>query len=68
MNEDRIIDIETRLAFQDGSLQELNQALCRQQQRIEQLEETCRLLLGRMRELSDSLTEGGATDERPPHY
>jgi len=68
MNEERVIDIETRLAFQDGSLQELNQALCRQQQRIEQLEETCRVLLGRMQDLSDSLGKEGATDERPPHY
>ena len=68
MNEEQIIDIETKLAFQDGSLQELNQVVCQQQQRIEQLEETCRFLLGRLRELTDSLTEVGATDERPPHY
>ncbi len=67
MNEDRIIDIETRLTFQDGVLQELNQVVCQQQRRIEGLEETCRMLLLRLRELSQDPATG-PTDERPPHY
>ncbi len=68
MGEDRIIDIETRLAFQDDSLQQLNQAVCRQQQRIEQLESICRVLLERLDEVSDSLAGDKPVDERPPHY
>jgi len=68
MNEERIIEIETKLAFQDGSVQELNEVLCQQQQRIEKLEATCALLLEHLRELSDSAGPVSAGDERPPHY
>lgn len=65
--DEKIIDIETRMAFQDDSIQELSDVLYRQQQRIDQLEKTVLLLLNK---IEDLMQEGGGkiVDEKPPHY
>ena len=68
MNEDRIIELEIKTAYQEDLLQELNKIVSRQQQQIERLEATCRLLDERIKSLS---IEGGSDeniDEVPPHY
>ena len=68
MNEDRIIELEIKTAYQEDLLQELNKIVSRQQQQIERLEATCRLLNERINSLS--IEGGGAesVDEVPPHY
>ena len=68
MTEERFIDLETRLAHQDHLINELNDVVTRQQQKIMQLDELCRSLLARVRSLGEALPEGGPGDERPPHY
>ena len=68
MNEDRFIDLETRLAHQDQLLHELNQAVTRQQAKLMQLEELCGSLVSRMRSMSEALPDGDPVGERPPHY
>ncbi|TNF33024.1 MAG: SlyX family protein [Gammaproteobacteria bacterium] len=62
------VDIETRLAFQEQMIAELNDALSAQQKQCEELAVLCRHLLNRLRELESG--DGGDThvDERPPHY
>ncbi len=66
---DRLIEIETKLAFQEDTIQALNSVVCRQQQQIEQLEATLKLLIERFRQLSADQEPGGKpADERPPHY
>jgi SlyX protein len=68
MNDDRIIELEIKTAYQEDLLQELNKIVGRQQQQIDRLEATCRLLNERINSLS---TEGSSTesvDEVPPHY
>ena len=64
----RLIDIETKLAYQEHLLVELNDALAAQQSQIGQLEQMCRSLIDRVRSLSDSGAANPGTDERPPHY
>jgi SlyX protein len=69
MNDDRIIELEIKTAYQEDLLQELNKIVGRQQQQIDRLEATCRLLNERIKSLS---TEGGGgvenVEEVPPHY
>jgi SlyX protein len=68
MNDDRIIELEIKTAYQEDLLQELNKIVSRQQQQIDRLEATCKLLNERINSLS---TEGSGTesvDEVPPHY
>ncbi len=66
--EDRLIDLETRLAYQEATLQELNQIVAEQSQQIERLERVCRELANRIARGVDSVHKGTAEDELPPHY
>lgn len=68
MNEERFIDLETRLAHQDQLLHELNSVVTRQQSKLMQLEELCGSLVSRMRSISEALPDGDPLSERPPHY
>lgn len=44
MNEQRIIDIESKIAFQEETLQVLNDVICEQQKQLDKLVATCKLL------------------------
>ncbi len=68
MSEERIIDLESRLAHMDQMLHELNDVVTEQQAQIMQLEELCRSLLERVRSLGEGGAAGDPLDERPPHY
>ena len=68
MNDDRLIEIETKLAHQEHLLAELNDALTSQQAQITDLETLCRTLIERMRSMSEGGGPDGQPDERPPHY
>lgn len=69
MDEQRIIEIETKLAYQEQMLGELNEALTDQQSQLSQLERLSGRLLERLQAMT-SAVEGDepAGDERPPHY
>lgn len=64
----RFIDLETKLAFQEDALRQLNDALSDQQARVAGLERLCRELAGRMARMSEGAEKGSAVDEVPPHY
>jgi SlyX protein len=68
MNDERLIKIEEKIAFQEDQIEELNKTVFQQQQRLEQLEMFCKELAGRIRSLSRDGSEGPAANERPPHY
>lgn len=67
MNDEKIIDIETKLAHQEHLLASLDDALSNQQAQIIELENLCQSLVERIRALSEA---GGEeqNDETPPHY
>lgn len=67
MSDEKIIDIETRIAYQDDTIQQLSDVMYRQQQQIEKLEKTVQLLVGKIQGLSENNPEK-TIDERPPHY
>lgn len=68
MDEQRLVDIEVKIAHQEHLLSELNDALSSQQAQIMQLSTTCDSLINRIRSMSDDAPAGNPVDERPPHY
>ena len=68
MSVERLIDIETKLAYQDQTINELNEALANQQQSIMKLERLCATLSERIATLNEAMPGTGEADERPPHY
>jgi SlyX protein len=68
MDENRLIELETRLAFQDDTLRQLNEVITDQQTRIGELERICRHLIERVARLGDGGQKGSLEDEVPPHY
>ena len=69
MSEERLMEIETKIAFQERTIKDLNDVLCEQQQEIERLGSICNALVKRVKELSE-FTPGIDTpaNEKPPHY
>ena len=69
MNDDRLIELEIKAAYQEDLLQTLNKIVSEQQQQIQRLEKTCQLLNERINSLStESGGNGASADEVPPHY
>jgi SlyX protein len=66
--EDRLIDIEIKLARQEDMVDTLNQTVYRQQRKIDELEALCAALARHIKEMREAATEGNAAYEKPPHY
>ncbi|MEI6315076.1 MAG: SlyX family protein [Syntrophus sp. (in: bacteria)] len=68
MIEDRLVDIEIKLSYQEETIRELNIVVCRQQKQIDQLEAIYKVFASRFKDLSENI--GGKTllNEKPPHY
>ncbi|MFT0180688.1 SlyX family protein [Pseudomonas benzopyrenica] len=66
--EERIADLEIRQAFQDDTIQTLNDIIVEQQRTLDRCAAQIRLLAERQAELQ-SAGGGGMPDEAPPpHY
>lgn len=68
MSDTRLVDIETRIAYQDDMLRTLNDALGRQQMEIIRLERRIETLQSRLATLIESVPRELPADEIPPHY
>ncbi len=68
MNENRIIELEIKTAYQEDLVQTLNTIVGEQQQQISRLEATCRMLNDRIKSLSVEGASGEGVEELPPHY
>ena len=69
INEERLMDLEIRIARQDDLVDTLNTLVYRQQKKIDELEALCVALAGRMQEVAARANERTlVSDERPPHY
>ncbi|CAN7649421.1 SlyX family protein [Aquipseudomonas alcaligenes] len=66
--EERINELETRLAFQDDTIQALNDVLVMQQRVVERLQLQLAALAKRQEELIGQIGGGGDDDVPPPHY
>lgn len=67
MTEQRLIDLETKIAHQEHLLEELNEVIYQQQKTIDKLEATISSLAKRYQDL---LVGGDEIrpNEKPPHY
>ncbi len=68
MIENRVADLEIKLAQQDDLLDTLNRTIYRQQQKIDELEALCTALARHLKETRQAADAGGAAEEKPPHY
>ena len=67
--DERFIDLETKLAYQEDAAQQLSDVVARQQQQIDALETALRALIERVNHLRPADGEKTtAADEVPPHY
>lgn len=66
--EDRLVDIEIKLARQEDLVDALNQTVFRQQQKLDELEALCSALARHIRTMREASAEPGAAHEKPPHY
>jgi SlyX protein len=64
--EDRFIHIETKLAFLESTVSQLEKAVAEQSNRVDRLISENRLLRDKYRELQDSLED--VPNTKPPHY
>lgn len=69
MDEQRIIELETRLAYQEHTISELNDVVTDQQRQLTRLQRVLETLTSRLEAMADAIP-GGSTpqNERPPHY
>lgn len=61
MNEDRLIEIETKLAHQEILVSELNQVIAQQQETIDGLEKA-------IKKFFKQFQEAPHENKKPPHY
>ena len=68
MSDDRFLDIETKLAYQEDLVTSLNQIVSAQQRKLDELEAAYRKLVDRVVEQSEELAALRIEDAPPPHY
>lgn len=66
--ENRIIELETRLSFQEDTIHELNEVVTRQQNQIDVLQEQVSELRKRMQSTQTSNIKDEGEETPPPHY
>jgi SlyX protein len=67
--EQRLVELETKLAYQDDTVLALNDVVTRQQNQIDQLETTVKHLVARVQRLAaQAEASDPAVQEIPPHY
>ena len=69
MTESRLTDLESTLAFQERTIQDLSDVICRQQQDIDGLAKQIKILVEKMDQSETPADNGGEDDSTvPPHY
>ncbi len=68
MLEKRIAELESNIAFQDNTIEELNVAVTQQQRQIDQLEKNLSVLKDQMKNLASSNIAIEDEETPPPHY
>jgi SlyX protein len=66
--EQRIADLETRLAFQDDTIQALSDELVAQQRVVDRLQTQLGLLARRQEDMQSRMGDIDESEAPPPHY
>ena len=64
----RVDELETRLAFQDDTIQALNDALVAQQFELDRLRRSLELVAKRQADLAAQIPGDAGEEAPPPHY
>ena len=67
-NEEAILELQTKLSFQEDLLENLNQVIIDQQGQIAKLERTVESIIGQMHNMQSSIQDNRQQQEIPPHY
>jgi SlyX protein len=67
MNE-RLTELEVRVAFQDKTIQELNEVVTRQQREIDHLAKELEAMKSRLAGMAPSMVISQEDEKPPPHY
>ena len=69
MDKERLLEIETKIAFQEKMIKDLDDELYKQQQEVKRIGSLCSALVKRVKEFSEFIPGiDAAADEKPPHY
>ena len=68
MSIDRIIELETKLSYQEDTISQLNDVVCRQQNQLDEIDQKCELLFSSTRALTQKLSGEDGEADKPPHY
>ena len=63
----QVVDLQSQLAFQEDTIQALNDVVTGQQQQLERLHERYRQQQIHLEHINHTLAKG-ADEDRPPHY
>lgn len=69
--DERLVDVEIRIARQEDLIDVLNKTVYEQQKKIDELEALCTALARHMKDLRDAasdMTGDALALEKPPHY
>ncbi|WP_031485499.1 SlyX family protein [Maridesulfovibrio frigidus] len=66
--EERIEILESSLAMQDRTVEEMNKFIIAQQRQIADLEKKITILAEQMKDITDMAATGNVEDAPPPHY
>lgn len=68
MTEDRLVEIEIKIARQEDLVETLNQTVYQQQKKLDELEALCSALARRIKDMASADSERHPAHEKPPHY
>ncbi len=68
MSDDRLIEIETKVLYQEDTIEQLNQVICRQEEQIQRIQAAVMALTHNFKSLLDMNQEIRPGHEKPPHY
>ncbi len=68
MTEQKFIDLETRIAFLEDTVDDLNKLVYQQSRAISQYQEQMKSLTQHMKQVQSDIQEFKPQDEVPPHY
>jgi len=68
MSETKFIDLETRIAFLEDTVDDLNKTVYEQAKKLDDVQLMLNNLTRHMKQVQEDITEMKPQDEVPPHY
>jgi SlyX protein len=68
MSETKFIDLETRIAFLEDTVDDLNKTVYQQARQLDDIQHSLNNLTRHMKQVQEDITVLKPQDELPPHY